>query len=188
MCYAQNPSHKNNTGGPERATSPQRRRPENGRGKEEKKNNSMAPDFSMYPRCPPTPDLTNVHYNIHAPNNQPNQFLVVLDSPTIESTKKRPKTKILERSPPRAPLRSVHAAAAPVEVTCPGCGFARAPSPARPGHQPPPAPLVPGRAHTGRPRTCPCGGSARDIAEERSHTRKRAVKISSVQVGSVASG
>ena len=36
--------------------------------------------------------------------------------------------------------RSVHAAAAPVEVTCPGCGFARAPSPARPGHQPPPAP------------------------------------------------
>ena len=55
----------------------------------------------MYPRCPPTPDLTNVHYNIHAPNNQPNQFLVVLDSPTIESTKKRPKTKILERSRPR---------------------------------------------------------------------------------------
>jgi hypothetical protein len=37
MCYAQNPSHKNNTGGPERATSPQRRRPENGRGKEGKK-------------------------------------------------------------------------------------------------------------------------------------------------------
>jgi len=37
MCYAQNPSHKNNTGGPERATSPQRRRPENGRGKEKKK-------------------------------------------------------------------------------------------------------------------------------------------------------
>ena len=35
------------------------------------------------------------------PNNQPNQFLVVLDSPTIESTKKRPKTKILERSRPR---------------------------------------------------------------------------------------
>ena len=106
---------------------------------ERKKNNSMAPDSSMYERCPPTPDLTNVLYSIHAPK-QPNQFLVVLDSPTIESTKKRPKTKILERSPPRAPLRSVHAAAAPVEVTCPGCGFARAPSPARPGHQPPPAP------------------------------------------------
>jgi len=71
MCYAQNPSHKNNTGGPERATSPRRRRPENGRGKE-KKNNSMAPDSSMYERCPPTPDLTNVLYSIHAPNNQTN--------------------------------------------------------------------------------------------------------------------
>jgi hypothetical protein len=32
------------------------------------------------------------------------------------------------------------------------------------------SPLVPGRAHTGRPRTCPCGVSARDIAEEPSHT------------------
>jgi hypothetical protein len=31
------------------------------------------------------------------------------------------------------------------------------------------APLVPGRAHTGRRRTCPCGVSARDIAEEPSH-------------------
>ena len=35
------------------------------------------------------------------------------------------------------------------------------------------APWVPGRAHTGRPRTCPCGGSARDIAEEPSHTRAK---------------
>jgi hypothetical protein len=32
------------------------------------------------------------------------------------------------------------------------------------------SPLVPGRAHTGRPRTCPCDGSARDITEEPSHT------------------
>jgi len=39
----------------------------------------------------------------HPRPKQPNQFLVVLDSPTIESTKKRPKTKILERSLPRAP-------------------------------------------------------------------------------------
>jgi hypothetical protein len=28
------------------------------------------------------------------------------------------------------------------------------------------SPLVPGRAHTGRPQTCPCGVSARDITEE----------------------
>lgn len=50
------------------------------------------------------------------------------------------------------------------------------------------SPLVPGRAHTGRPRTCPCGVSARDIAEEEEEPTphdgacKRPVKISA-QVG-----
>ena len=168
----------------------------------------------MYPRCPPTPDLTNVHYNIHAPNNQPNQFLVVLDSPTIESTKKRPKTKILERSLPRAPSTpprrrsKSHAPAADsrelllqlVQATnllqllqarsqatcvsrmrascvldclsCAGSGRDhRQGEDKRRGTTR--SPWVPGRAHTGRPRTCPCGGSARDIAEEPSHTRAK---------------
>jgi hypothetical protein len=105
--------------------------------------------------------------------------VLVVGSPTMRLRRNHGAER---RSPRRNPDKSIRWSGR----------FARAPFPARPGHRPPPAPettttsdhradhrkgedkrrgtthspLVPGRAHTGRPQNCPYGVSARDVTEE----------------------
>ena len=183
---------------------------------ERKKKQFHGTGSSMYEWCPPTPDLTNVLYSIHAPNNQTN-FSLSSTPPRSNQRKSDQKQKswsgarrALRSAPSTPPPRrsKSHAPGADsrelllqlVQATnllqllqarsqatcvsrmrascvldclsCAGSGRDhRQGEDKRRGTTR--SPWVPGRAHTGRPRTCPCGGSARDIAEEPSHTRAK---------------
>jgi hypothetical protein len=145
----------------------------------------MAPDISRYELClQPSTDHPKCRSRstLAHPNQIPSGLLEVLVVGSPPTMRLRRNHGAERRSPRRNPDESIRWSGR----------FARAPFPARPGHRPPPAPettatsdhradhrkgedkrrgttrspLVPGRAHTGRPQTCPCGVSARDVAEE----------------------
>uniref|UniRef100_A0A0A9DQN6 HYD1 n=1 Tax=Arundo donax TaxID=35708 RepID=A0A0A9DQN6_ARUDO len=127
-----------------------------------KKYISMAPNVFMYELCLPHhtnasqhPRSVQLNQNVFHHSQPKSKFLLVINATPASSTRQSNQQSDQKQKNLGASGAALHAT---VEIKCSG-RFARAPSPAPRGHQPPPAPLVPGTAHTARPHTCPCGVS-----------------------------